>query len=389
MLADAQFLLALGGIFVLGLITDLLGKKTFLPRITSLLIFGIIIGEEGFNIIPSVFSDHFQLIADMTLLVVGFLLGGMLTPKTLLHSGKIILSISICAALITTFMVTLALYLLGLPIEIAVILGCIASATDPVATVDTAIESNNKNNFSRALFAIVSLDDAWGLILFSIGIALVSVINGNHSDAPFILKVGYEIGGALLIGLLIGLPAAFLTGRIKPGQPLLTEALAAVFVCGGLALWLDVSFLIAAMVLGATITNLAKHHEYPFHAIEGIEWPLMIIFFILAGASLNISSLNEIGLIVTVFVIFRIIGKIFGANIGARISNADATTRRWMGVALLPQAGAAMGMALVASNQFPEYRQTLLSVVISTTIFFEIIGPIFTRMALRKSEQNN
>jgi len=385
MLANAQFLLALGGILLLGLITDMIGKKTFLPRITLLLIFGIIIGEEGFNLIPTIFGDHFELIAEMTLLVVGFLLGGMLTKKTLHHSGKTILSISICAALVTTIIVTLALFLIGIPIEIAIILGCIASATDPAATVDTAMEAREKSNFSRILFAIVSLDDAWGLILFSIGMAIVSSLNSNHGETHFLLNIGFEIGGAIFIGIAVGLPAAYLTGRIKPGQPMLTEALAAVFICGGLALWLDVSFLIAAMVLGATITSLAKHHEYPFNAIEGIEWPLMIIFFILAGASLNIASLNQIGLIIIVFIIFRSMGKIVGSNIGARISNANKTTRRWMGLALLPQAGAAMGMALVAANQFPEYRQTLLSVVISSTIFFEIIGPIFTRLALRKA----
>lgn len=388
MLANAQFLLALGGILLLGLITDMVGKKTFLPRITLLLIFGIIIGKEGFDLIPTVFSDRFELIAEMTLLVVGFMLGGTLTTDTIKKSGKTILFISISAAVFTTVIVSLALSSTGLPLEIAILLGCIASATAPAATVDTVIESNNKSNFSRSLLAIVALDDAWGLILFSLGIALVSVINGSQNETSVILSAGFEIGGAILLGLGIGLPATFLTGRIKPGQPMLTEALAAVFICGGLALWLGVSFLIAAMVLGATITNLAKHHEYPFNAIEGIEWPLMIIFFILAGASLNIASLNQIGLIIIVFIIFRSIGKIVGANIGARISNANKTTRSWLGLALLPQAGAAMGMALVAANQFPEYRQTLLSVVISSTIFFEIIGPIFTRLALRKAARD-
>ncbi len=389
MLANAQFLLALGGILFLGLITDMIGKKTFLPRITLLLIFGVIIGEEGFNLIPTIFSDRFEIIAEMTLLVVGFMLGGTLTSETIIKSGRTILSISISAAIFTTVIVALALSTTELPLEIAILLGCIASATAPAATVDTVIESNNKSSFSRSLLAIVALDDVWGLILFSLGIALVSALNGAANESHFILSAGIEIGGSVLLGLGIGLPAAFLTGRIKPGQPMLTEALAAVFICGGLALWLNVSFLIAAMVLGATIANLAKHHEYPFNAIEGIEWPLMIIFFILAGASLNIASLNQIGLFIIVFIIFRSIGKIVGANIGARISNADNITCRWMGAALLPQAGAAMGMALVAANQFPEYRQTLLSVVISSTIFFEIIGPIFTRMALRKSEQNN
>ncbi|ALP52040.1 sodium:proton antiporter [Candidatus Tenderia electrophaga] len=379
-----QFLLAIGAILLAGLATDALGRHTFLPRITLLLIFGIVIGEEGFDLIPEFFSARFEIITNMTLLMVGFLMGGMLTKKTFQQSGKKILSISISAAIVTTMIVSLALIAFGMPLEIAILLGCIASATDPAATVDTAIESGYRGNFSKILFAIVSLDDGWGLILFSLGMATVTVLNGSGDEYSFVLAAVHEIGGAVVLGLTVGLPAAYLTGRIKPGQPMLTEALGVVFVCGGLALWLEVSFLIAAMVLGATITNLAKHHEYPFHAIEGVEWPLMAIFFVLAGASLNLSHVKEIALIGVIYCVFRAVGKIGGAGFGAYLCSADQGTRRWMGMAMLPQAGAAMGMALMAAAEFPEYRQVLLSVVISSTIFFEIIGPIMTRIAIRR-----
>ena len=136
--------------------------------------------------------------------------------------------------------------------------------------------------------------------------------------------------------MLIGLPAAYLTGRIKPSQPILTEALSIVFICGGLANWLGVSYLIASMVMGAVISNLAKHHEYPFCAIEGIQWPFLIIFFVLAGESLELSLLPEIGLIGYVFILCRVAGKYLGARIGSQISRASAPIQNWMGIALLP-----------------------------------------------------
>ena len=138
------------------------------------------------------------------------------------------------------------------------------------------------------------------------------------------------------------------------------------------------------MVMGAVIANLAKHHKYPFHAIEGIEQVFMVIFFVLAGASLEIGALNTIGFIGAVYIICRVIGKYLGANIGRQFSKADKQTKNWVGVALLPQAGVAIGMALVAANEFPAYRQILLSIVISSTVFFEIIGPIFTRLAIHQ-----
>lgn len=384
MLSSSQFLVTLGGILLLGLFTNTLGRRTFLPRVTLLILFGVIIGKDLFDIIPSVFSDRFQIIADIALLMVGFLLGGKLTLRSLRKTANQVLWISISAAIFTVLIVSSGLMLAGVAKEIAIILGCISSATAPAAIFDVVKESNHKGQFSDLLLSIVALDDAWALILFAVGVAIVTSINGNASDVSPILHVSRDIGGAILLGTLIGVPAAYITGRINWGEPILSEALGVVFISGGLAMMFEVSFLITAMVVGAVITNFAKHHDYPFHAIEGIEWPFMVTFFVLAGASLDISALKEIGMIGVVYILCRAIGKYLGAFIGGHYSKANKEIQHWMGVALLPQAGVAIGMALVAAQYFPEYRQTLLSIIISSTIFFEIIGPVFTRLAIAK-----
>lgn len=386
--ASAQFILTIGSILLLGLVTSSIARRTFLPRVTFLLIFGVIIGRESLDLIPQVFSDHFHIIADMTLLMVGFLLGEKLTKKSLITSGKEVLWISLCSAVITTLIVSFGLMLFGVSTEISIVLGSIAAATAPAAILDVVKESNYKGKFSNILLSIVAIDDVWALILFAVGISIVKTLNGDTSSSSensfFLFAAFKDIVGAMLLGLILGIPAAYLTGRVKKGQPILSEALGIVFVCGGLAIWLEVSYLIAAMAMGATIANLAKHHNYPFYAIEGIESIFMVIFFVLAGASLELSALRELGLIGVLYIVYRILGKYSGAKLGSLLGGADALTKRWMGPALLPQAGVAIGMALVASNQFPEYKQTVLSVVISSTIFFEIIGPIFTRLAIQK-----
>lgn len=380
----AQFLIALGGILLLGLVTSTLGRRTFLPRVTLLLIFGVIIGKDLLDIIPSIFSDRFEIIADMALLMVGFLLGGKLTISSLRKTADQILWISISAAIATTAIVSLGLIAIGVSKEVAILLGCISSATAPAAVLDVVTESNYKGPFSDLLLSIVALDDAWALMLFGIGISIVTSLNGHGETALPLFIILKEIGGAVILGTLIGLPAAYLTGRIKPGQPILTEALGIVFVAGGLAMMFEVSFLIASMVMGAVIANFAKHHEYPFHVIEDIEWPFMVIFFVLAGASIELNAIKDIGLIGVVYILCRAIGKYLGAMLGGHCSRASKETKRWMGFALLPQAGVAIGMALVASKNFPEYRQVLLSVIISSTIFFEIIGPVFSRLAIQR-----
>lgn len=378
--STSRFMLTIGGILLLGLVTSAIGRRTFLPRVTLLLVFGAIIGSNGLDWIPAEISRRFELVADVALLMVGFLLGEKLAFRSIRQFAAPMLWISVSAALVTAALVSLGLMWAGLPNSIAIVLGCIAAATAPAAVLDVAMESGSDNPFRDLLLAIVAIDDAWALLLFGFGVAIATAATETNA----IMMVLREIGGGAALGLLLGLPAAYLTGRLRQGQPILSEALGIVFVCGGLAIWLEVSFLIAAMVMGAVIANLAKHHEYPFHAIENIEWPFMVVFFVLAGATLELAALRDVGLIGGIYILCRAIGKILGARIGAELARVDKKTRNWMGPALLPQAGVAIGMALVASNHLPEHRQTLLSIVIGSTVFFEIIGPVFTRMALKR-----
>lgn len=384
--STSRIFLTIGGILLLGLVTSAIGKRTFLPRVTLLLIFGAMIGGDALNLIPDEISLRFELIADIALLMVGFLLGEKLAIKSIRKSAGPILWISVSAALLTAVVVSFGLMWAGIPKNIAVVLGCIASATAPAAVLDVVMESGVKSSFRDLLLAVVAIDDAWALLLFGFGVAVATSMSEAAPQTSALMMVLREIGGGIALGLLLGLLAAYLTGRVKRGQPMLTEALGIVFMCGGLALWLEVSFLIAAMTMGAVIANLAKHHEYPFHAIEGIEWPFMVIFFVLAGATLELGAMRQVGVIGAVYIVCRAIGKLIGARIGGELARADKKTRDWMGLALLPQAGVAIGMALVASNHLPEYRQTLLSVVIGSTVFFEIVGPVFTRLALKRAQ---
>lgn len=383
-----QILLTIGALLLLGLLASTIARRTFLPRVTLLLLFGLAIGQEGFDFIPAEFIGHFSIIADTTLLMVGFLLGGKLSIESLQGSAKQVLWVSFSAALFTVIVVMSGLLLLGVSADIALILACIASATAPAAVIDVVKEMNSTSRFSRMLLSIVALDDVWALVFFAIGITIAHSLNGVQ-DASMLLHAVWEIGGAVVLGLALGLPAAFLTGRIKQGQPILSEAIGVVFICGGLAMWLEVSYLIAAITMGAVIVNMAKHHEYPFHAIEDIEAPFMVTFFILAGASLELHILMQVGLVGTAYIFLRTTGKYLGAKLGGKVSGLDAPSNQWLGVALLPQAGVAIGMALVASNIFVQHSQLLLTVVISTTIFFEIIGPIMTHIAISRVRKAN
>ena len=374
-------LIALGALFLAGLAADVVGHRTRLPRVTLLLGLGVLAGRSGFDLIPAEAGIWFEFLSTVALSMVAFLLGGGLTARRLAASGREIMVISLAIVVVTQALVAAGLWLIGAGAGLAVILGALACATDPAATQDAITQSGAKGGFAGKLKAIVAIDDAWGLIVFSLAVVAAHALNGAL-HLSLLADAAWEIGGAAGVGLLIGLPGAVLTGRLEPGEPQQAEALGVVFLTAGLSLWLGVSVLIAAMVAGAVIANRARHHKRPFHEIEHIQWPFMILFFILAGASLEVGKLAEIGLIGAGYVVLRVLARIAGGWLGAAIAGAPRAERAWYGPALMPQAGVAVGMALVAAGEFPAIGETVLGLTIAATVIFELTGPFATMYAL-------
>jgi len=378
----AKTLIKLGILLLLGLATDAIGRRTRLPRVTLLLIFGFVVGPAGLDFLSPNEEKWFSLVTDMALIMIGFLLGEKFTISFLRQHGKLVLWISVAEVVVTALAVLIGLLLIGLPMDMALLLAGIATATDPAAITDVVHETHADGMFTRAMLGIVAVDDAWGLIVFSCMLTIAQTFSEQGGTIGPLLTGAWELGGALLVGIVLGIPMAYVTGRIKPGEPSLVEALGVIFLCGGIAIWLKVSFLLASMVLGCVVANLAHHHIRPFHAIEGIEWPFMILFFILAGASLHTETLFQIGLVGSAYILLRIIGRLVGGWTGGAISHADPLMRRWMGTALMPQAGVALGMALIAIERRPDLGEIILPVVIASTVLFEVIGPMLTRTGL-------
>jgi len=382
--ASAEILITFGGLFLIGLLADLVGRKTPLPRVTLLLLCGFLIGPSVLDWLPEFTIAWFPVLTDIALAMIGFLLGERLTRARLAKMGTAVLAMSIGEVLLTALLVFSMLSLFGAPVEIALLLAGIAPATAPAATLDVVREYRAKGRFTDTLLGIVAIDDAWGLLLFSLLLAAAQAYSGQSGAADVLASGSWEIGGALLLGLVLGVPMAYLSGRVRPGEPSQAEALGIVLLCGGLAVWAGVSHILTSIVLGATVANLARHHERPFHAIEGIEWPFLILFFLLAGAALHVEAIGQVGLLGIAYITLRVAGRILGTRLGGWLSGTEPVTRRWIGLALLPQAGVAIGMALLASQRFPELKDTLLTVVLGSTVVFELLGPVMTRRVLAR-----
>ena len=380
-----EFFLTLGILFLIGLFTDLAGRHTFLPRVSLLMLFGFVVGPSVMDIIPEIGHRWFPAVADMALVMVGFLLGGQLTIPFLQKSGKHVIWISLFDLTGTATVMTLGILLLGQPLNIALLFGAIATATAPAATVDVVRETNAKGPFTDILLGIVGIDDIWGVIYFTLVLSFVMASTGAEGAAVVLATGSWDVLGALLLGVLVGVPMAYLSGRVRPGEPTLVEALGFVFLCAGIAFWLEVSFLLSSMVMGVVVVNLAKHHSRPFSAIKNIEWPFLTLFFVLSAASLHVESIANAGFLVIWYILLRMLGRFLGASSGAVFSMAETKVRKYIWLGLMPQAEIALGFALYASQRFQELSEIIMPVVIGGTIIFEFFGPVMTKYALKSS----
>lgn len=380
----ALLMISVGALFLAALALDTIGRIVHVPRVTLLILLGAVLGPPGVDVLPRALTAESETYAAFALSMVAFLLGGSLKRSALATHGREILAISLAVVMVSAVLVAGVLLLLGAPFTLALAMAGISAATAPAATRDVVRQSGRTGRFATNLLGIVAIDDAWGLLLFSLLLMVATLATGGD-NAPDALRFGlWEAGGGLVLGLLIGLPAAILTGRLKPGEPSLLEALGIVLICSGAALYLDVSYLLAGMAAGAVVVNFAHHHSYPFHEIERIEWPFVLLFFIMAGSLLDLTLVQDFGLIGMAYMAARFGARLIGGWIGARWSGVDRREGIYMGLALTPQAGVAIGMAIVAANRFPDHGDQIVAITVASTIFFELTGPLFAQFALSR-----
>lgn len=380
----ARGLIIVGLLLAAGLAIDALGRRTRLPRVSLLVALGLLVGPLGFDLLTADARRWFPGISVVALVMVGFLIGGEFSRANLREHGRPVLSLAVAQAVVTALLVTSGFLFFGVDVEMALALGGIAIATDPAAVMGVMRETGSRGPFSRNLIGVVAIDDVIGMGLFSVLLVVGGILSGEAASTSALVTAVREVLGGIALGGVLGLPVAYLSGRLRAGTPTLEEALGAVLLCAGLATWLEVSFLLAAVVMGAVVTNLAQHHEQTFREIENIEWPFLIVFFVVAGASMSPDALAGAGAIGAGYLVLRLFGKALGGWSGALMIDAPERWRKWFGVSLLPQAGVALGLALLASERFPQHAEILVAVAVGGTVVFELIGPVVLRMALRR-----
>lgn len=377
-------LLLVGGLMVVALAVDQVARRTSMPRVSLLLLVGLVAGPLALDLLPPEDGTWFTVTSRIALAMVGLLIGSSFTVRHVRELGREVAWITVVQGVVTAAVVAGVLYVVGVGLPIALLLGGIATATDPAATRTAVEESDADGPMPDRLLGVVAIDDVMGIIAFSVLAAVAGIVAGGNGAVDDLLRGAWEIGGAVLLGVALGVPGSYLAVRLRDAGPSLEEAIALVFLTTGLSAVLGVSFLLASVTLGAVVSNMASPHVPTIESVERIHWPFLIVFFVLAGASVRGEDLAVVGWAVLAYTVARTVGKVLGGAAGAW-SARTAPGVRWIGVGLLPQAGVAIGMALAALEQQPDLGGRIVSIAVVSTVVFELVGPVATQVALRRA----
>ncbi|MHC4665390.1 MAG: cation:proton antiporter domain-containing protein [Planctomycetota bacterium] len=385
-------LIVLGGTF-----GARLSQKLHVPQVVGCIIVGILFGY-GFGLITPERIDNLQPFTMFALGLIGFMIGAELRADVFKKYGRqffiILFSQGIGAFLLVGIVISLLAWIvtkdLRTSIAIGLVLGAIASATAPAATVNVLWEYKTRGPLTAAVLAIVALDDALALLLYRGAATGAKAICGTGDDSVLttVLVLFGEIIGAIILGFAAGIMLYLLLKFVRADDKILEFAISCLLLVVGLSMIPKIDPILPAMTFGITIANLMpRRSKYTFSLVEKFAPPIYTAFFVLAGAHMEFGKITAwMVVMIVVYVLCRVVGKTAGSWFGAKHSGAPAAVRKYLGICLLPQAGVAIGLAILASQQFDtELGHTIIMVVMTATFLMEIFGPMLVKVGVKKA----
>ena len=407
-----EILLSISVALLVGLLMTRVIKPLGLPAVTGYLVAGILIGPyvlgafgvEGLGFVSMEYVERFGVIADVALGFIAFSIGNEFRFSQIKTIGKQALIVGVIQAVMATVFVDIALivmsFILGsevFPISAAITLGAIATATAPAATLMVVRQYKAKGPLTNILLPVVALDDAVGLIIFAVSFGVAKAIDlGTLDIISIVLNPLIEIVFSLILGVVMGLIFSEVEKHFHSRSKrlsvsvtfvILTVALTMIKIPLGGGVELAASSLLTCMMLGTTFCNVCESSEELMDRVDRWTTPLFVLFFVISGAELEFSIFAQgaMVLIGVVYIIFRSAGKITGAAFSAKISGCNDTIVKYLGITLLPQAGVALGMSVLAMQLSGNAGIVVRNIVLFSVLVYELVGPLLTKQALTKA----
>jgi Kef-type K+ transport system membrane component KefB len=378
--------LNLGIMIFMGLIIGRLMKFIKLPNVTGYLLAGLLLGPSALGILSENFITEISIISDCALGFIAFSIGNEFKISYFKRVGATPIVIASLESLFAVVVVVAALMATGHDATFSLVLGSIAAATAPAATIMVIKQYKAKGPVSETLLSVVAIDDATALIIYSLSIALATAISGKGASVKeLFLAPVIEIGGALVVGAILGFLFLIPLKHFKKDGNRMALIVGFIFVGLGLSQLAGFSSLLLCMAMGAVIANMSNDVGHIMKLCDKITPPIFMLFFVASGADLKLSVLPAVGAAGVIYIVFRVFGKMLGATLGAVISKADKNIKKYLGPALIPQAGVAIGLSLAASSVLPEHAKEIRTIILCGTLVYELVGPAIAKTCLKKA----
>lgn len=370
-----------------GLLFGRLLKLVKLPNVTGYLIAGLALGPFVTKILTAEQVESLSVISNMALSFIAFTVGLSFKRSYFKRVGMTPVVIALLEALVAVFLVQGALIAAGFDVAFSIVLGAIAAATAPAATIMVIKQYGAKGPVTDTLMAVVAIDDAVALVAFGFAVSIAGVISGNGGGNIFlsILQPLWQVFLSLLIGAVMGVLFKIPLRFFKKSGNRLIIIIGFVFMTSALATLCGVSELLACMALGSVFCNISTESDSINDLCDFFTPPLFELFFVVSGAGLDVSVLPQIGVMGAIYVVVRCVGKYLGAFIGAKIMKAPDAVAKYIGPTLIPQAGVAIGLTIVAQSVVPHYAAQVRAVILCGTLIYELVGPAITKITLKKA----
>ena len=363
-------------------------QRLRLPNVTAYIVAGIVIGPCGLKWIDEAMVESMGFVTDVALSFIAFGVGRYFKWETLKNSGARVLVITALESLgAAAAIAAVMLFVFHLSLSFSLLLGAVGAATAPASTLMTIRQYKAKGHFVETILQVVALDDAVALLAFS-ACATVSQI-ADSAEAVDISRVLLPIV-CNLAAVALGAGMAFLLKwcekRVTSRYDRLLLVVILLLTLSGLCAAVDISPLLSCMALGMVHANISRKGEALFKAVERFTPPVLTFFFVVSGMRLNVPALKTAGVIGVTYFFVRILGKYAGATAGAMLTGEDENVRRYLGLALVPQAGVSIGLAALGERMLPAEMGSLLNtIVLSSAVLYELAGPGLAKLSLRLS----
>lgn len=386
---------SLGLILLFALAAGHLVKFAHLPEVTGYILAGVAVGPAGLGWVSHENLSALEVFSEVALGLILFSIGSVFEFGRVRKAGSAILRLTAFESLAAGLLVAGSMLLFGQRWEVALVLGSIAMATAPASTLMVLRERNASGPLTDALTGVIGINNILCLTAFALVAAAIDLSTAGSGGEALrtIYRSGYmliwQLVGSVALGFLVGILLAAWAKRVTEHGEVLILFIGAVLLCVGTALLLELSTLMASLAVGATMANLSSQTRRVLDELSQSDPPFYAIFFVIAGAGLDLALILELGLLGLVYVGFRALGKAGGAKIGARRSGFDPSVQKYLGLALMSQADLAIGIALTVDKRFPEIAAAVTTVVLAAVTICDLAGPIAVRVAIDRAGEAN